>query len=148
MGRCDAREFCCAPQRNRCRHHGLGDRNAARSRAVRRADDAGDAAARLSEGRQVSEPLQRILSAKSPLTLAGVPAGFLPWLAGDLARAAHSGGGRAVVIAADEAAMRAVADVAHLFAPELEVVTLPAWDCLPYHRASPAPRVMAERLAV
>ena len=95
----------------------------------------------------MSEPLQKILRAGAPLTLAGVPSGFLPWLAGDLARAAHVGGGRAVVIAADEAAMRAIADVAHLFAPELDVITLPAWDCLPYDRASPALRVMAERLA-
>jgi transcription-repair coupling factor (superfamily II helicase) len=57
----------------------------------------------------VSGALPRILKAKEPLTLAGVPAGFLPWLAADIARAAHGtgDGGRAVVIAADEAAMRA-----------------------------------------
>ncbi|MBA3525808.1 MAG: transcription-repair coupling factor, partial [Sphingomonas sp.] len=97
----------------------------------------------------MSEPLQRILSSREPLTLAGVPAGFLPWLAGDLARAAHgrSKSGRAVVIAADEAAMRALADTVHLFAPEVQVLTLPAWDCLPYDRSSPALRVMAERLS-
>src|SRR5438874_1423102 len=97
----------------------------------------------------MSEPLQRILRAQEPLTLAGVPAGFLPWLAGDLARAAHGTGkgGRAVVIAADEAAMRALADTVPLFAPEVEVLSFPGWDCLPYDRASPALRVMAERLA-
>ena len=85
----------------------------------------------------------------TPLTLAGVPAGFLPWLAADLARAAHGTGqgGRAVIIAADEAAMRALADTVPVFAPEVEVLTFPAWDCLPYDRASPALRVMAERLA-
>jgi transcription-repair coupling factor (superfamily II helicase) len=97
----------------------------------------------------VSEPLSKILKAELPLTLAGVPTGFLPWLAADLARAAHGTGtgGRAVVIAADEAAMRALADTAPVFAPEVEVLTLPAWDCLPFDRASPALRVMAERLA-
>ncbi|MDQ3247124.1 MAG: transcription-repair coupling factor [Pseudomonadota bacterium] len=97
----------------------------------------------------MTEPLQQILKASEPLTLAGVPAGFLPWLAGDLARAAHGtgSGGRAVVIAADEAAMRALAETVPLFAPDVEVLTLPAWDCLPYDRASPALRVMAERLA-
>ncbi|MFP5330515.1 MAG: transcription-repair coupling factor, partial [Alphaproteobacteria bacterium] len=97
----------------------------------------------------MTEPLPRILGAGEPLTLAGVPAGFLPWLAADLARAAHgrSKPGRAVVIASDEAAMRALAETAPLFAPEIEVLTLPAWDCLPYDRASPALRVMAERLA-
>jgi transcription-repair coupling factor (superfamily II helicase) len=97
----------------------------------------------------MSEPLQRVLRANLPLTLAGVPTGFLPWLAADLARAAHgtSAGGRAVAIVADEAALRALADTVPLFAPEVEVLTLPGWDCLPYDRASPALRVMAERLA-
>jgi transcription-repair coupling factor (superfamily II helicase) len=51
--------------------------------------------------------LQKILSATTPMTLAGAPAGFLPWLAADLARAAK---GRAVFIAPDEAAMRALTD--------------------------------------
>ncbi|MGE5563396.1 MAG: transcription-repair coupling factor [Bacillota bacterium] len=97
----------------------------------------------------MSEPLQRVLRAKQPLTLAGVPSGFLPWLAADLARAAHGSGsgGRAAAIVADEAAMRALAETVPLFAPEVEVLTLPGWDCLPYDRASPALRVMAERLA-
>src|SRR6478609_2874912 len=88
--------------------------------------------------------LQRILRASEQLTLAGAPAGFLPWLMADLARAAK---GRAVFIAPDEAAMRAVTDTAHYFAPELDIVTFPAWDCLPYDRAAPSLRVQSERLA-
>lgn len=88
--------------------------------------------------------LNKILSAKAPLTLAGVPAGFEPWLLADLARAAKT---RAVFVAPDEAAMRAIASTAPTFAPELEVLTFPAWDCLPYDRASPTLRVMAERMA-
>ena len=97
----------------------------------------------------MSEPLQRVLNAEQALTLAGVPSGFLPWLAADLARAAHgsSNSGRAIAIVADEAAMRALAETVPLFAPEVEVLTFPGWDCLPYDRASPALRVMAERLA-
>jgi transcription-repair coupling factor (superfamily II helicase) len=88
---------------------------------------------------------RKILSAKAPLTLAGVPAGFLPVLMADLARAQAPG--RVVLIAPDEAEMRAVAATAGYFAPEIEIVTYPAWDCLPYDRASPTLRVMAERLA-
>ncbi|WP_447726436.1 transcription-repair coupling factor [Sphingomonas koreensis] len=88
--------------------------------------------------------LNRILNASAPLTLAGVPAGFLPWLLADLARASAHG---AVYIAPDEAAMRAVASTATFFAPELDIVQFPAWDCLPYDRASPTLRVMAERMA-
>jgi transcription-repair coupling factor (superfamily II helicase) len=88
--------------------------------------------------------LQKILTAAKPVTLAGVPGGFMPWLAADLARAAK---GRAVFIAPDEAAMRALADAAHYFAPELELLTFPAWDCLPYDRSSPSLRSTSERLA-
>jgi len=97
----------------------------------------------------MTDTLQRVLRATEPLTLAGVPLGFLPWLAADLARAVHgsSKGGRAVIIASDEAAMRALAETVPIFAPEVDVVTLPSWDCLPYDRTSPALRVMAERLA-
>ncbi|TFI60250.1 transcription-repair coupling factor [Sphingomonas parva] len=85
-----------------------------------------------------------ILKADKPITLAGAPAGFLPWLAADLARAAK---GRAVFVAPDEAAMRHIADAAAYFAPELEVPTFPAWDCLPYDRSSPSLRASSERLA-
>jgi transcription-repair coupling factor (superfamily II helicase) len=94
----------------------------------------------------VTADLQTILKASRPLTLAGVPAGFLPWLAADLARVAGASG-RAVLIASDEVAMRAVADAATFFAPEVEVLSYPAWDCLPYDRASPSLRVTSERLA-
>jgi transcription-repair coupling factor (superfamily II helicase) len=87
--------------------------------------------------------LKTILSATVPLTLSGVPAGFLPSLLADLARAAPT---RAVFVASDEAQMRALAATAPFFAPELEVVQVPAWDCLPYDRASPTLRVMAERI--
>jgi len=88
---------------------------------------------------------RKILSAKTPLTLAGVPAGFLPVLLADLARAQAPG--RVVLIAPDEAEMRAVAATAGFFAPEIEIIAYPAWDCLPYDRASPTLRIMAERLA-
>lgn len=97
----------------------------------------------------MTSPLHRVLNAKQPLTLAGAPTGFLPWLAADLSRAVHATGkgARAVLIAADETAMRALAETVPVFAPEVEVLTFPAWDSLPYDRASPALRVMAERLA-
>ncbi len=83
----------------------------------------------------MTTPLSRIVDARQPLTLAGAPTGFLPGLMADLARAAK---GRAVFIAADEAAMRGLAETAGYFAPELDILTYPAWDCLPYDRASPS----------
>ncbi|WP_019833661.1 transcription-repair coupling factor [Sphingomonas sp. PR090111-T3T-6A] len=92
----------------------------------------------------MTDNLQRILKAGRPLTLSGAPAGFLPWLLADLARAAS---GRAMFVASDDVQMRAVTDAAHYFAPELTVLSFPAWDCLPYDRASPSLRSSAERLA-
>jgi len=93
--------------------------------------------------------LSRILSAREPLTLSGVPAGFLPLLLGDLARAkaVSAKAGRLVHIAPDQQAMQAIVDTASWFAPELEILSLPAWDCLPYDRASPSLRSSAQRLA-
>ncbi|MBW4329317.1 transcription-repair coupling factor [Stakelama sp. CBK3Z-3] len=88
--------------------------------------------------------LKTVLTATRPLTLSGVPTGFLPSLLADLARGSKGG---AVFIAPDENAMRAIAATAPYFAPELEVISYPAWDCLPYDRASPTLRAMAERLA-
>jgi transcription-repair coupling factor (superfamily II helicase) len=88
--------------------------------------------------------LQRILSARTPLTLSGVPAGFLPVLLADLARAAK---GRVCFIAPDAQALDAIEQSVRYFAPELETVSIPAWDCLPYDRASPSLRAASERLA-
>ena len=91
----------------------------------------------------------RILSAKTPLTLAAVARGAQPLLLADLARAAQGTGQarRVVFVAPDEAAMRAITDTVPVFAPELEVLEFPAWDCLPYDRASPALSVSARRLS-
>ena len=88
--------------------------------------------------------LPALVAAREPLTLAGCPAGYQPWLLADIARAAK---GRAVFIAADDAAARAMLDAVTYFAPELETVYFPAWDCLPYDRASPSLRVASDRIA-
>ena len=88
--------------------------------------------------------LSRILKARQPLKLAQVARGAQPLVMADLARAST---GRAVFIAPDDAAMRSVVDAAAFFAPELEVIEFPAWDSLPYDRASPALAISARRLA-
>ena len=91
--------------------------------------------------------LADLVGAKSPLTLARVADGFAPLLAADLARAASLGGTRLLWIASDDIALTAMADSAAFFAPELEVIRFPAWDCLPYDRAGPSLRCSAERMA-
>ena len=76
----------------------------------------------------MSEPLSARPRRNTPLTLAGVPPGFLPWLP-PISRARRMARDKAAArwsIAADEAAMRALAETAPLFAPEVEVLTFPA----------------------
>ena len=86
----------------------------------------------------------RIVSASSPLTLARISRGSQPLVMADLARAAK---GRAVFVADSEASLSAMAEAARFFAPDLDVIEFPAWDCLPYDRASPALSISARRLA-
>lgn len=88
--------------------------------------------------------LSRILTATEPLTLANLARGAQPLVMGDLARASKQ---RAIFIAPDETAMASLAEAARFFAPELDVIEFPAWDCLPYDRASPALAVSAKRLS-
>lgn len=88
--------------------------------------------------------LQKIIHAQSPLTLSSVPAGFTPLLLADLARAAKA---RTLFIAPDDAAMRGLADTIPYFARELEILQFPAWDCLPYDRASPSLAITSQRMA-
>jgi len=97
--------------------------------------------------KSIMPDISRILAAKTPLTLAGLSRGSQPLVLVDLARSVALKGKRAIFIAPDEAAMRSLVDVAPIFAPDVEVIEFPAWDCLPYDRASPALSVSARRLA-
>ena len=49
-------------------------------------------------------------------------------------------------VARDEARMNALAEQIRFFAPHMEVLCFPAWDCLPYDRVSPRADVMMRRL--
>ncbi|MEM7024319.1 MAG: CarD family transcriptional regulator, partial [Pseudomonadota bacterium] len=54
--------------------------------------------------------------------------------------------GELVHVARDGPRAAHLAELLKFFAPDLEVILLPAWDCLPYDRVSPNQDVMAERL--
>ena len=43
--------------------------------------------------------------------------------------------------------MARLAEALAFFAPEIEVLRFPAWDCLPYDRVSPNPEIVSERIA-
>ena len=50
-------------------------------------------------------------------------------------------------VAMDELRISALAECLAFFAPEVETIIFPAWDCLPYDRVSPHTDVMAARVA-
>ncbi len=78
------------------------------------------------------------------LTVFGAPEG---WDAALLARRRAETAGAVIHAARDDARMARLAEALAFFAPEAEVLRLPAWDCLPYDRVSPNPEIVAERVA-
>jgi transcription-repair coupling factor (superfamily II helicase) len=52
-----------------------------------------------------------------------------------------------VHVVADDVRMHTMAQLLAFFAPGVRVLTLPAWDCLPYDRVSPSADVTATRIA-
>jgi transcription-repair coupling factor (superfamily II helicase) len=84
------------------------------------------------------------------LNLAGVADGAEGLVVADLARAIASGSNppaiSVAVICRDGARMAALSRGLGFFAPDIEVLEFPAWDCLPYDRVSPHPAVVAQRM--
>ncbi|GER07751.1 hypothetical protein JCM17843_20610 [Kordiimonadales bacterium JCM 17843] len=93
--------------------------------------------------------LAALLKADRPQTLAGVPEGFDALVLGDLAQAAQSrlGAVSLLHIAREDRRISELTEQIAFFAPEIEVIALPAWDCLPYDRVSPNGEIMARRMA-
>ncbi|WP_419255577.1 transcription-repair coupling factor [Caulobacter sp. ErkDOM-YI] len=87
---------------------------------------------------------KQIAKAAGGLTLSGAPEGFDALVMGDMARAR---GGLTAFVARDTARANAFADALKFFAPEIEVVIFPSWDCLPYDRVGPSAGVAAQRMA-
>ncbi len=63
-----------------------------------------------------------------------------------LASAAESHG-KAVFIARDDTRLSAAIDALKFINPEIEILSLPAWDCLPYDRVSPHATITSKRIA-
>ena len=94
-------------------------------------------------------PAQR-LAAGRPLLLAGIADGAEGLVAADLARSIAAGpkppAVALAVICRDATRMAMLARGLAFFAPDIEVLQFPAWDCLPYDRASPHAAVVAQRM--
>ena len=86
-----------------------------------------------------------ILSGPAKVTVAGAPEGLDARILAALCRKSPAG---IVHIARDEGRMAHLAEAVTFFDPSLEVLRLPAWDCLPYDRVSPNAEVTARRVDV
>lgn len=92
----------------------------------------------------------KFLLGKTPsLTITDAPEGLDAMVIGDLARMSASGAGAGLVlhVARDDARAAVITEALRFFAPDVEVVNFPAWDCLPYDRVSPKPEISAERMS-
>ena len=76
--------------------------------------------------------------------LAGVPEALEAQVIAGLATG--GAGARVLHVARDDARLARLAEGLGFFAPELRVLRLPAWDCLPYDRVSPVSEIVAERV--
>src|ERR1700688_2097437 len=85
-----------------------------------------------------------MLTEPGKLTIAGAPEGVDALVLGELAEARH--GRHFLHVARDDAALGRMAESLAFFAPGLEVLSLPAWDCLPYDRVSPNPEIVSRRI--
>ena len=88
--------------------------------------------------------LKHVAKADGRLDLTGAPEGFDALIMADIARAR---GGLTVFVARDSARAGAFIDAMRFFAPEIPILQLPSWDCLPYDRTGPSAGVAAQRMA-
>ena len=88
--------------------------------------------------------VEALVKESVPFTLSSVPDGLVGKALGDLVLGA---GQRVIYIARDGQRLAEVVRAVRFFAPAVEIDDFPAWDCLPYDRASPHPVVLARRMA-
>ncbi|MGH6719392.1 MAG: DEAD/DEAH box helicase, partial [Alphaproteobacteria bacterium] len=89
-------------------------------------------------------PYDRILGATGRVLVGGAPEGYDALVIAGLAR--HAGRRDILFVARDEARMTRTAESLAFFGVAGPVITLPAWDCLPYDRVSPNPAVVSRRI--
>ena len=77
-------------------------------------------------------------------TIYGAPEGYDAIL---LARRRREHAGAILHATRDDQRMARLSEALAFFAPEIEVLRFPAWDCLPYDRVSPNAEIVSERIA-
>jgi transcription-repair coupling factor (superfamily II helicase) len=92
-----------------------------------------------------SLPVQPLLE-HSPAVAGGVPEGLDALLLGELARHAHHCG-LVLHVARDANRLSTLEEAIPFFAPDVDVLSFPAWDGVPYDRVAPNAETIAERIA-
>ncbi len=89
------------------------------------------------------EKIQKILSVPGAVEVTGAPGGFDALV---LSALLEDKAGTVVFVARDDIHMAGMAEAISFFAPEVECLEFPAWDCLPYDRASPNTAIVGQRI--
>ncbi len=100
---------------------------------------------------QGGEPFSRLREIKGPLIAGGVPEGYDAFLLAHLAQG-HKEYNREVFrpvlhVARDDQRLEAMRAALGFFSAGAEVLTFPAWDCVPYDRVSPDAEITSRRMA-
>ena len=91
--------------------------------------------------------LKTVLDEQSDILLGGVPDGYDGLVLSVLARAAAGRKHALIFVARDARRMMMSARTLEFFAPDVEKLIFPAWDCVPYDRVSPNAEVSARRMS-
>ncbi|CUH77659.1 transcription-repair coupling factor [Tropicibacter naphthalenivorans] len=82
--------------------------------------------------------------ASNQIIMGGAPEGFDATL---VLQELDKANGPVIHVARDDKRLASMRDALAFFAPDVPVVTFPAWDCLPYDRVSPNADISAARMA-
>ncbi|MEA2855398.1 MAG: hypothetical protein QOE02_5465, partial [Rhodospirillaceae bacterium] len=88
--------------------------------------------------------LDYIAKQQSRLTVSGAPQGYDAYVA---AQSARRRSGPVLFVALDDIQADAAERAIRFFAPQMTILSFPAWDCLPYDRVSPKSDIESRRLA-
>ncbi len=85
----------------------------------------------------------KLISGKGEVTVGNVPTGLDTLLLAELARA----GAPVAFVVSDGQRLIDLEQLLGFVAPDIPVLTMPGWDCLPYDRVSPGADISARRLS-
>lgn len=89
--------------------------------------------------------LKSAIASPGKVIVSGAPEGLDGKVAGEIARLAED---RLVVhVARDDQRASMIGEAITFFAPEVNIIPFPAWDCLPYDRVSPVADILAKRMS-